>query len=295
MSAVEPTGFSARIARRQRLWWDEPVRWTDPQSIASALHRLRERHMLRSHVDPEAVWHCCPRWQRTLINKWNSRELAKKLGCRVPELYWHGRAPWRIPFADLPPRYVVRPVWGTKRRGIFVVADGRELLRGEPATAPEMRRRVLREHGLFTSSPLLVEEFICSTEALVRLPLELKVDTFVDTVAAICALERNSLRKGDEKARYYTTSWQPIDDPMRGDLPRDVVRERPEGLQEMIDQAIRIGAFFGGYVRVDFFATERGCVFNELSSTPSQHSLPYTPLCNAMYEDLWLEKCPESL
>ena len=86
--ASVPT-FSERLAMRRRLWWDRPA-WRGGQGLGDAVHWLKDKHAFRTREDPAETWRCCPYWQRTLIQKWNSREFASKHGCRVPELYWSG-------------------------------------------------------------------------------------------------------------------------------------------------------------------------------------------------------------
>ena len=123
-------GFKQRLKRRRAKWWGHPFRWTSAASYTRIPHRLAERVAWRSANDPDEAWRCCNAWPRTLINKWNRRQYALKHGCRVADLYWFGRSPRRIPFDALPPQFVIRPVHGYGRRGVLVVADGQELLRG---------------------------------------------------------------------------------------------------------------------------------------------------------------------
>ena len=256
------------------------------------MHRLAERHILRRREDPDERWRCCEYWQRTLINKWNSREFASRRGVRVPEVYWCGRSLWRLPARSLPARFVVRPVWGRKRRGVYVVADGRELLRGTSVRSEELRRRLVREHGPLALDPLLVEEFALGEDGAPRLPTEYKCHVFGDVVAAIEMVERTSIRAEGAKLRFFTTGWEPFRDPMNTTSPQAELRDPPRCLAEMLDSALRLGTAFGSYVRIDFFSTNRGCLFNEFSSTPRYRSLGYTTYCDELFEALWQEKFP---
>src|SRR5215212_1161545 len=130
--------FSRRLASRRRLWWARP-RPSQPRAIPELLHRLRERRTFRSRDDPLEAWLCCGFWPRTLVNKWNGREFAARHGCALPALYWWGSNPARAPIESLPSRFVVRPVFGTDRRGVLVVAEGRELLRDQPLSPSDVR------------------------------------------------------------------------------------------------------------------------------------------------------------
>jgi hypothetical protein len=284
-------GFRARLARREQLWWGKPFRWAEPRSYRDALHRLRERRALRSQDDPEEAWRCCERWQRTLVNKWNAREFVKRERVRVPELYWHGLVR-QLPLESLPPCFVIRPLWGRRRRGAYVVADGRELLRGESAAPAELRQRLARDRAL-RSVPILVEQFATTEDGRHRLPLEYKCHTFGDTVAAVQVIERTGVDSGSTRHRYYSPAWEPFRDPMEA-LPQDEVRSPPACLEEMLEIAARLGRSLRTYMRIDFFSSEPGCVFNEFSSAPAIRSRPFTPHCDELFGALWNEKFPDA-
>jgi hypothetical protein len=62
----------------------------------------------------------------------------------------------------------------------------------------------------------------------------------------------------------------------------------------MFDAARTLGAAFDAYVRVDLYATSRGCVFGEFSSTPVGGKY-YTPFADAYFESLWQRHHPGSV
>jgi len=287
--------FSARIARRLGLWWGRWPRWREPRTYRDAVHRLRERYTCRRRDDPEEAWRCCEFWQRTLIGKWNGREFAARHGCRIPELYWCGYAPAKLYLAPLPDAFVVRPLWGAVRRGVYVVADGQELLRKQPASASEFRRRILTSSLMPWTTATLLEEFVKTEDGRYSLPLEYKCYTFGDVVAAIAVIERRDVYAGGAKHRYYTPAWEPFADPMNVALPQAAVRNPPPCLDEMLRLAVRLGTAFGTFVRIDFFSSVHGCVFNEFSSTPwrGRTAKGYTRYADELFGALWQEKFPQ--
>lgn len=293
---VQP-GFSERIARRHRLWWrsgPQPLyAW---RTYRDALHWQREKRTSRTRDDADEAWRCCAFWQRSLVNKWNGREFAARHGCTVPELYWRGRrafAPAALRRASLPRHFVLRPVWGSGRRGVYVVTDGRDLLRDQAASPAELGARLLRSSPRSWTAPVLLEEFVRTEEGHYRLPLEYKCYTFGDTVAAVEMIERSSIYAGGARHRYYTPDWKPFADPVNLGLPPLPHADPPRCLDQMLRNAVRLGAAFGTFVRVDFFSTDRGCVFNEFSSTPGKGTA-YTPYGDELLGALWTAKYPHA-
>ena len=272
------------------MWWDRPA-WRRGQGLGDVAHWLRDQHTFRSREDPDETWRCCPYWQRTLIQKWNSREFASKHGCRVPELYWSGGPFARPPLESLPDHFVVRPVRGAARRGVLVVSGGRELLRQESATESELRRQLSRLRRLRYPATILIEEFVRDDDRGYRLPLEYKCHVFAESVAAIEVIERTGFQTGTK--RWYTPGWEPFPDPMHVGLPQAEIRDPPACLEEMLRQASTLGAQLQTYMRIDFFATDRGCVFNEFSSLPGG-GLDFTPYCDDLFGALWAERFPDA-
>ena len=191
----------------------------------------------------------------------------------------------------LPSRFVLRSVWGASRRGVYVVADGRDLLRDQPFSVTDLRRGIRRAGRLAWTVPILAEEFVRSEDGQFRLPAEYKCHTFGDTVAAVEMIERAGAKEA--RHRYYTSDWRAFSDPMNTILPPLELRDPPEHLQEMLGLAARLGAAIGTYMRIDFFATDRGVVFNEFASTPA-NGHAFTPFCDDLFGGLWEARCPHA-
>lgn len=273
--------FSQRIEQRLRLWWRYPPRRGEWLTFRYSPHQLRERYTRRRRADPDHVWRCCALWQRTLINKWNSREFVARHGGRVPALYWCAGLPSRRRLGRLPPRFVLRPVWGTNRQGVYVVAQGHDLLRDRPFTSAELRRSILRAGKMAWTIPVLAEELVRPEDRDQRLPVEYKCHTFGDVVAAVQVMERTGIKARGH--RFYTPDWRPFADPMNTQIPQAEPRDPPRCLPAMLELAARLGAAIGTYMRIDFFASDQGCVFNEFASTPHY----FTPFCDDLFGALW--------
>jgi hypothetical protein len=248
--------------------------------------------MLRTRDDPDEVWRCCGFWQRLLLNKWNAREFASRHGTPVAKLYWRGSDPSAAPLEALPDRFVIRPVRGTNREGVAVVVDGSEHLHGGSASPAELRERMPRTRLLRRPVPVLIEEFATPHAGGPLLPYECKCHVFGDHVAAVELLLRTSAH--DAKHRYYTTNWEPIPDRINTYAAEDhELRDPPAALEGILAAASSLGAGLGTYMRIDFFVTDSGFMFNEFSSLPlgGEYNTPY---CNRLFGEAWAERIPGS-
>ena len=276
--------FEDRIRKRWQLWWGPP-RWHRPLELADRLHRWKECRTLRDSSDPEGTWRCCRFWQRSLLNKWNSREFAKRHGCRVPALYWSGRSVSRTPLDDLPDSFVIRPSFGTNREGVYVMTGGVDLLTGEPHTRAGLRARLFERVGRRSNPPLLVEEFVRSEDGSYRLPLEFRCHAFGGTIGAVEVVIRGRKTKIPSRYGFFTPEWQPLDPGYTDPDPIESI-EPPRCLDEMLGWARCLGQAYETYVRVDFYSSDKGCVFGEFSSTPARGET-FTEFTNDYFEQLW--------
>lgn len=283
--------FSERIRLRRRLWWREPHKWRDPLFYRDLPHRLSETHRLRSRHDSDARWQCCDRWQRSLNNKWNAREFVVRYGCRVPDLYWHGRRVSRIPFDSLPPNFVIRPVWGAYGRGTFVMVSGRDILHERDYTPGELARTLHRQQGAVNRFPVLVEEFVVEEPGVERLPTEYKFFMFGGTIGSISVLRRTSR---EVRAAYFTSDWERVPDAIQVLPALNEGLARPPCFNEMCAEARRLGAACGTFMRADFYAGSTGAVFAEFASTPSA-GRHFTPFGDRYLGDLWQRECPDKI
>jgi hypothetical protein len=272
-------------------WWGLPGGWRNPASWRRPLHRLVERHQLRQRVWPISRWHCCDYWQRSLLNKWNSREFAMMHGVKVPELYWYGRGIADLPFDTLPEHFVLRSAWGTQKRGTHVFASGRDLLDNKLFNPSELKAAMLREYGRRARFPILVEQFMTTADGRYEQGVEYRFYCMRDHVALIQQVEHRG-RIG--RWNHYFPDWHPIADPVNTERQALDPRPRPARLEEMLDIARCLGAACGTFMRVDLYETATGCFFGEFSSTPNWARY-FTPWADDYLGRLWQEICPESI
>jgi hypothetical protein len=281
-SPTYPT-FAERLHRRKHLWWGRPP------SPAVGLHRLWDRYRLRDHRWPLARWRCCDVWQRSLLNKWNAREFATMLGVTVPELYWSGRRIGALPLNELPERFVIRPAWGTRGAGIYVMNGDTDLISARRLSRQLLHEELRAHHGPVARFPLLVEALIPDGEGRAVQGHEYRCYLFGGTIGAI-RVTQGGVRAGEvcRYSAYYSAAWQRFDDPFRFGNPLSAPIPRPPALDRLLEAVRRIGTAAGTFLRVDCYLPPSGPVFGEISSTPSG-GLGYTPFANALFGRPWQE------
>ncbi|WP_407427386.1 ATP-grasp fold amidoligase family protein [Arcticibacter sp.] len=246
--------FPARIRRRHRIFW------TDPEA----------ENVRNSKMDaglPLEQWMEGPHWQRKLSNKYNAREFAKLNGCRVPDLYWKGRHIDDIDFASLPDQYVIRPTIGKCSKGVYVLDNGLNLFDQKRYT-PEMIKHNLKQD--LTNRPdleFLFEEFVRTEDGGYAVPNDFKFLCFNGEVAAIVVIDRVSPQVG--YSHFYDEHWNKLKK-LHYLYPGKKEPDQPACFQEMLKQAKTLSKVYGIFVRIDFFATDKGPVFGEFTPTPAK-------------------------
>ncbi len=215
-------------------------------------------------------------------------------GCTVPELYSYAASSRDVPFDALPDRHVIRPVLGFARHGTFVMNAGVDLLSERRLTNADLTALLSSQRGA-GRGPFLVEEVIERDDGSGRLPIEFKCHTFGNEIAAIQVTEREHGRTGGAVTRYYTSDWQPFDDRMDEVLPLAPLSGPPVFLEELLETTARLGTAIGTYMRIDFFGSAAGPVFNEFSSVPCKDEPMFTPYCRDLFGAIWNEQFPDAI
>jgi len=282
--------FSERIRRRHALFWN--TRRLGFHGKGRCLLTYLSRH------DPLETWHCCDLWQRKLANKWNSREFAVKFGCGVPELYWSGRDVGSIPFERLPDRYVVRPVVGHSKRGIFVMANGIDLISGRQLVPRQIVAETKRALPPWTRRRVLVEEYVAPEEASLGRPLEVKCWTFGGRLAAFQTTRRPaSPNEGwTHSTRFFDEQWGPLPELHSSSRGHRILPapEAPRCSEEIRSRAEALGRAYETFVRIDFYASAAGAVFSEFAPTPLAGN-GFTEFGERYLEEIWRETIPDRI
>ncbi|MGK7943570.1 MAG: ATP-grasp fold amidoligase family protein [Microcystaceae cyanobacterium] len=294
--------FTERLKKRKLLWWGSTGSWYTPNGLLLRLHRRGLKHfhrgdelqIMRRQTDSDSEWKFCRYWQRTLINKWNSREFSQKHHCKVPELYWYGQNLKEMPIESFPDNYVIRPVWGTARKGIYVMSGNLDLLTNTSFEKTQLKEHLISQLGEVSKCPILVEEFVRSEQGEYKLPIEYKFYMFGEKIAFISVHERISY-KSVKFSQQFTSDWQQLTEPIDNFVPLNSNFEQPQCYQEMVSCVKRLGVAFGTFIRVDYYATDKGAIFSEFSSIPHSLLQSITPFGDQYLGKMWHDIYPNKI
>ncbi|MFD2513093.1 ATP-grasp fold amidoligase family protein [Pontibacter locisalis] len=266
--------FYRRMKRRHRTFWEAP----DAETI---------RNAPMDASDPMEKWRTSENWQRKLSNKYNSREFAKKHGCQVPQLYWKGRETEEIPFDRLPQQYVIRPTVGHSANLVFLMDHSVNLMDKRSYTREEITETLGKALAQNPYLEFLIEEFVRSEKGEYTIPDDYKVYTFGGEVACIQVINRLGRKEG--LTSFYSESWDLLEN-MNTLYPETTYQQPPECLQEIIARAKELGRSYGIFVRIDFYATDKGAVFGEFTPTPGMGK-GFSPYADRLFIGYWDRLC----
>jgi len=267
--------FPERIRKRHNIFW------SDPQS-EQVRNTKTEENM------PLHVWRDAPNWQRKLSNKSNARVFAQSLGCKVADLYWKGRDLRTIDFDALPAQYVIRPTTGHGSKGVYIMDEGLnhfDQKRYTPSQILENLSHDLEKHPMLE---FLFEEFVQTEDGRHAIPNDFKFLCFNGVVASIVVIDRVSPKVG--YSYFYDEHWNKMKR-LHHLYPGKAEPEKPQCFDQMLAQAKILSKAYGIFVRIDFFATNKGAVFCEFTPTPAMGN-GFTAYGKKLLLEHWDQYCP---
>lgn len=271
--------FSDRIRNRHRQFWEA----ADAEIVRNTL--------LHAH-DPIEKWKDAENWQRKLSNKYNSREFAKKHGCKVAELYWKGRNINELPFDKLPDHYVIRPTIGHSCQLVFLMSGTTNLMDKKTYSHSEIAALLKEQVAKNPYLEFLVEEFIRTEDGEYKIPKDYKFYMFSGQIARIEVINRISSSEG--RTSLYNEHWEQMVNIGKKYGQNAVYEEPPQCLPELIEQAKTLSKAYDIFVRIDFYATDKGAVFGEFTPTPGVGKF-FTNEADAMFEGYWARYCKNKI
>src|SRR4051794_2704898 len=266
--------FAKRIKKRHKAFWKDP-------------NAEKIRNTIMHASDPIEKWKNANNWQRKLSNKYNSREFAKMHNCKVPDLYWKGRDYKTIEFDKLPEDYVIRPTIGHSSGSVFLMDKGVNIMDGKRYSNEDIRQTLQKALDLDIKLEFLIEEFLRTEAGEYKIPNDYKLYMFNGQLATIQVINRLSPTKGF--TTFYDENWQPMENAntyyTKGDL-----EPAPKCLQEMIAKAKELSRSYEIFVRIDFYATDKGAVFGEFTPTPFKGT-NFALSADKLFIDHWERFC----
>lgn len=244
--------FRARIKHRHQTFWTpenaELVRNT-PAYAGDSLEK----------------WQDVPLWQRKLSNKYNARQFAVAMGCKVADLYWKGRNPEEIDFDSLPEQFVIRPTIGHSSGNVFVMDKGLNYFDNKSYTAGQIRMALGQAISTSPNLEFLIEEFLQENAGEYKILNDYKFFCFNGEIASCQLINRLGPKAGF--GSFYDEYWRPMEAVHPG-YTLIPPQPRPNCLEEMVEHVKTLSKAYQIFCRIDFYATTKGAVFGEFTPTP---------------------------
>lgn len=268
------TEFFKRMEKRHSVFW------TDADSNLIA-HTPVDDHVNQSGFKNVKYW------QRKLSNKFNSRVFANIHNCRIPDLYWNGRDIQELNFGLLPESYVIRPSKGHSCKSIFLMDNGINLMDKKGYSTDEIKS-ALQE--LINQDPqilILVEEFIKTETGEIRIPNDYKFYTFNGEIACVQLINRYGAHDG--ATTWYDENWKQLEN-INSLYKEGKPEEAPRCFEQMKEQARILSKSYELFVRIDFYASDKGPVFGEFTPTPGRGK-SFTKYGSDLFIGYWDKYC----
>ncbi|WP_347159733.1 ATP-grasp fold amidoligase family protein [Pontibacter chitinilyticus] len=268
--------FARRILYRHQTFWNAP----DAELVRnSAMH-------------PSASleeWQSVDHWQRKLSNKYNARLFAQMHGCRVAALYWRGRDLSQLDFSSLPDQYVIRPTIGHSCNLVFLMDKHMNHMDKRFYSEADLKKIMAAALKQNPYQTFLIEEFVRSEQGEYKIPVDYKLSLFNGELAVINVINRMSPKAGLSSS--YDENWNMLEDICQL-YQHAPYQEPPACLPEMISFAKKLSKAYEIFIRIDFYATDKGAVFGEFTPTPGRGN-GFTAKADQMLSDYWNKYCPD--
>jgi len=199
----------------------------------------------------------------------------------TPELYYRTTDPQTIPFASLPPRFVVKGTHGSGWN--VIVGDARTVDRSAIIATCErwMRSNYGRRRDEWAyeqiQPQIIVEELLDDGSG--RPPRDIKVLVFHQRVRVVQVDED---RFGDHRRRFFDTRWNVL--PIHDHVPlMNGAVEKPSRLEDIVRYAEAL-ARDTDFVRIDFYQVGDRVCLGEMTHTPGSGLSPIYP---SIWDDRW--------
>jgi hypothetical protein len=189
---------------------------------------------------------------------------------------------------------VIRQAWSSGGRQVYLVTNGQELLRDMPASDQEIIEQLRSVTSALWPFPVLVEEFLRAANGQYRMLVDYKFHCFNGQVGAIAAQAGRRIGQGAAGFKYYDEHWRVLPESLRTNDHEHLHFDKPASFNEMLECARVLSRSYEGYVRIDLYDTDRGCVFGELASFPSSGK-HFSSYADSLLGEYWSRYCNDQI
>jgi len=217
-----------------------------------------------------------------LANKLRSKKLVKQFGANLPEVFQCVNNIHGLDFNRLPNEFVIKPTVEYASRGVMLLKYNKDKNKYFDLKTNKYYDRndiidylesVRNKSKRQKEWQVITEELLVAEEPSSQIPHDFKCYTFFGQVVFI--LEK-SINEGGSQVCWYNRDWSPlyaegfISDRYPGRVSKN--HKPPRCHNEIIRISEKLSQNVNNpFVRVDLYATDRGCVFGELTQTPGTY------------------------
>lgn len=206
-----------------------------------------------------------------LANKSAMRAYAQQMNLPLPVRYSEANDVDGLDIPALPQRVVIKPDNLSSTKGVLLFDGETEVFSGDTVPISERGAYVKRRlDPVLLAKPatrLIAEEFLTDVDPGKVIPRDFKTFVAGGRTHVIKVVDRNG-KAGTTMERYYRRTWKPYRDlQYSNSLARPI--SRPERYEELLELSDRIARDIQCFMRLDFYITQRGVVFGEVTSYPN--------------------------
>ncbi len=194
-------------------------------------------------------------------DKYNANKLVESLNIKVPEIYFMGKYNTIDRQLLYNTNYVIKPKSGHSSKNVFLVKNSIDQFTNKQVNIETFEK----QFGKWNEE-IIVEEILTNFDGKTVLD-DYKCYVFNGEVKFIL---HKCFENGIYKRSWYNKAWEPV-------IPLKIVdkqgnfTEKPPYFKEMIHDVEKIGnaVFADCFVRIDFYITNEGPVFGEITPNPA--------------------------
>lgn len=227
---------------------------------------------------------------RRLTNKAFSYQLVSTAGVPIPVLYDDSSAYCFEVKPAYPINFVVKAKHGHSGREVMCIYEGIDLFTGKAPDIVAFNQILANK-----KTGYLVEQFIPAQCGSYEVVESFKVFYFGAAGMIIRYVrERFNTKKREIQAleqSFYNEQWQYFDQPLSNYVKQGSAIAKPEYFSQLLSYAKTAGDLVGSFVRVDFFMSPTGPVFNEFCLYPF-NGKHFTGYGEQLFADMWQRGFP---